>query len=140
MTSVLIRGDGVAARCCAHLLVRSGFSVSVERTTRPRLPAIMLGIPAQQLIRDIFGRDELFRDLPPIRIGGRSRLGMQRRDSRLQLIRTGTPQAQSLFNELHSFRDRRAIPERAVLLLQRHQFPIDRPSLSPRIVKQHQRQ
>jgi hypothetical protein len=66
MTSVLIRGDGVAARCCAHLLVRSGFSVSVERTTRPRLPAIMLGIPAQQLIRDIFGRDELFRDLPPI--------------------------------------------------------------------------
>ncbi len=67
MTHVLIRGDGVAARCCAHLLVRAGCSVSVQPASRPRLPAIMLSEPAQQLIRDIFELPGLFRHLPPIR-------------------------------------------------------------------------
>lgn len=67
ITGVLIRGDGVAARCCAHLLSRSGVSVSFEPTDRPRLPAIMLSGPAQALIREVFGRDRLFRDLPQIR-------------------------------------------------------------------------
>jgi len=67
MTGVLIRGDGVAARCCAHLLSRSGAPVSFQPTDRPRLPAIMLSEPAQALIREIFGREHLFRDLPRIR-------------------------------------------------------------------------
>jgi hypothetical protein len=67
MTGVLIRGDGVAARCCAHLLSRSGVPVSFQPTDRPRLPAIMLSEPAQALIREIFGREDLFRDLPRIR-------------------------------------------------------------------------
>jgi len=67
MTGVLIRGDGVAARCCAHLLSRSGVPVSFQPTDRPRLPAIMLSEPAQALIREIFGREHLFRDLPRIR-------------------------------------------------------------------------
>ncbi len=64
--SVRVRGDGVAARCCAHLLSQAGFRVSFEATSRPRVPAIMLGDAAQQLIRDIFQQDHLFRDLPRI--------------------------------------------------------------------------
>jgi len=64
--SVGIRGDGVAARCCAHLLGEAGFRVSFEPGSRPRVPAIMLGDAAQQLIRDIFERDDLFRGLPKI--------------------------------------------------------------------------
>jgi hypothetical protein len=64
--SVGIRGDGVAARCCAHLLGEAGFRVSFEPGSRPRVPAIMLGDAAQQLIRDIFERDHLFRGLPKI--------------------------------------------------------------------------
>src|ERR1039457_3886299 len=66
MTRVLISGDGVAARCCAHLLARSGVSVSFQPLDRPRLPAIMLSESAQALIREVFGRDALFRDLPRI--------------------------------------------------------------------------
>lgn len=67
MTRVLIHGDGVAARCCAHLLGRAGFLVSVQPESRPRLPAIMLSEPAQQLIGDIFERPGMFRHLPCIR-------------------------------------------------------------------------
>ena len=57
---VLIRGDGVAARCCAHLLRSAGFRVGLERLERPRIPAIMLSDPALALIRDVFGRPWLF--------------------------------------------------------------------------------
>jgi hypothetical protein len=60
---VRIRGDGVAARCCAHLLDQ----VSCERLSRPRIPVIMLSEAAQELIRDIFQKEHLFRDLPRIR-------------------------------------------------------------------------
>lgn len=60
---VRIRGDGVAASCCAHLL----HPVACERTSRPRIPVIMLSEAAQGLIRDIFQKDDLFRDLPRIR-------------------------------------------------------------------------
>jgi hypothetical protein len=67
MTGILIRGDGVAARCCAHLLARSGVPVSFQPADRPRLPAIMLSEPAQALIREIFNRENLFRNLPQIR-------------------------------------------------------------------------
>jgi hypothetical protein len=65
--SVLIRGDGVAARCCRHLLTQAGYRVSFEPTGRPRVPLIMLSDAAQDLIRDIFQRDDLFRNLPVIR-------------------------------------------------------------------------
>jgi hypothetical protein len=61
--NIHIRGDGVAARCCAHLLDR----VSCERLSRPRIPVIMLSEAAQGLIRDIFQKEYLFRGLPRIR-------------------------------------------------------------------------
>lgn len=66
-TSARIRGDGVAARCCAHLLAQAGYHVAFEPSGRARVPLLMLSEAAQRLIRDIFQRDELFRDLPVIR-------------------------------------------------------------------------
>ncbi len=64
---VLIRGDGVAARCCAHLLSRTGVAVSFQPVDRARLPAILLSEAAQALIREVFTRDDLFGGLPSIR-------------------------------------------------------------------------
>jgi hypothetical protein len=69
-SNVLIRGDGVAARCCAHLLRRSGFRVALQRIDRPRVPAIMIGDAAVALIRDVFDLPSLFEDSP--RITGRT--------------------------------------------------------------------
>jgi len=67
LPSVVIRGDGVAAYCCAHLLGKAGLRIALERVERSRLPAIMLSDHALALIRDIFDRDDLFRDAPRIR-------------------------------------------------------------------------
>src|SRR5258708_7549465 len=67
MTEVLIRGGGVAAACCAHLLSRAGCRVAMEAAERPRLPAILLSDSAQRLICDVFERADLFHGLPPIR-------------------------------------------------------------------------
>lgn len=63
---VVIRGDGVAAYCCAHLLHKAGLRVALEHVDRPRLPAIMLGEQALALIRDVFEQPGLFHDLPRI--------------------------------------------------------------------------
>ncbi|WP_395671854.1 hypothetical protein [Phenylobacterium sp.] len=51
---IRIRGDGVAARCCAHLLTRAGLPVVVEPSSGPRVPVVVLGDQALSLIRDIF--------------------------------------------------------------------------------------
>src|SRR5689334_16779331 len=64
--SVLIRGEGVAGLCCGHLLRRCGIAVHVERTGRPRLPAVVVGQAAQKLISDTFGREDLFAGQPRI--------------------------------------------------------------------------
>jgi 2-polyprenyl-6-methoxyphenol hydroxylase-like FAD-dependent oxidoreductase len=55
MKSVIIRGDGVAACCCAYLLKQAGFRVAVKRGERPRLPAILLSDAALGLIQGVFG-------------------------------------------------------------------------------------
>lgn len=67
LNGLKIRGDGVAARCCGHLLTQAGYRVSMEKRDRARVPVIMLSVAAQRLIRDIFQRDDLFLDLPVIR-------------------------------------------------------------------------
>jgi len=67
MTGILIRGDGVAAYCCAYLLGKAGLPVVLDPLERPRLPAIMLSDQALALIRDIFDRQDLFRNAPHIR-------------------------------------------------------------------------
>lgn len=56
---VLIRGDGVAAYCCAYLLKNAGFRVTMDRRERRCVPAIMLSDAALALIRDVFGRPTL---------------------------------------------------------------------------------
>ena len=60
-SAILIRGDSVAAWCCAFLLTKAGFKPALERTARPRLPAIMLSEAALALIRDVFETPNLFR-------------------------------------------------------------------------------
>ena len=60
LSRVLVRGDGVAALCCARLLRNAGFEVAMERPDRPRVPAIMLSDAALALIRDIFAQRDLF--------------------------------------------------------------------------------
>jgi hypothetical protein len=58
--SVLIRGEGVAACCCAHLLSRAGLPLIIETGDRPRVPTIMLGEATQKLLTDVFDRRDLF--------------------------------------------------------------------------------
>ena len=61
-----IHGEGIASRCCAHLLVRGNCEVSVERTPRPSVPVIMIADNAANLIRDAFDNHALLRGLPRI--------------------------------------------------------------------------
>jgi hypothetical protein len=63
MKSVHIRGEGIAARCCAHLLGSAGFTAILEPRDRPRLPALMLSHTALALIQDVFEREDLDRNL-----------------------------------------------------------------------------
>ncbi len=67
MTTIAIRGGGMAAQCSANLLARAGFRVSLERTDRPKLPAILLNDASLALIRDIFNRPAAFNDASKIR-------------------------------------------------------------------------
>ena len=64
---VELRGDGIAARCAAHLLQSAGIEVGAgAASTRARVPAIMIGQATQQLFEDVFQRDDLFRGMPRI--------------------------------------------------------------------------
>ncbi len=47
-----IVGDGVAASCCAHLII----DAQVEKRGRGNVPALLIGEPTQRLIGDVFGR------------------------------------------------------------------------------------
>jgi hypothetical protein len=87
MASVQVRGDGVAACCCAHLLSQAGFRVYPEPAHqqvgehtgeqvrehtanpahRPPLPAILISDRALDLIRDVFGRRDLLDGQPRVR-------------------------------------------------------------------------
>ena len=58
-----MRGNGVAAFCCARLLRNAGFRVAMERPDRPRVPAIMLSDAALIQMRDVFGLPDLFSSL-----------------------------------------------------------------------------
>jgi hypothetical protein len=59
--SCVIRGDSVAAWCCVHLLTKAGFDPVLERSARPRLPAIVLSDAALLLVRDVFEKPSLSR-------------------------------------------------------------------------------
>lgn len=64
--NVRIRGNGIAAGCCAHLLTRAGMAVTVDPVARPAVPAILLSDPALMLVRDVFDDATLFADRPRI--------------------------------------------------------------------------
>lgn len=64
--AVEIRGDGVSAYCCAHLLSKAGLAVQLQPLQRPRVPALLLSYCALALMRDIFGQPRLFESLPVI--------------------------------------------------------------------------
>jgi hypothetical protein len=64
VTSIL--GDGVAANCCAHLLDAAGIQVAIDRTDRPKVPALLVGTATQALIADVFQRPDLFCEARPI--------------------------------------------------------------------------
>jgi hypothetical protein len=65
--TVLVRGDGVAAACCVRSLSAHGLPVSVARTGRPKLAAVLLGESTQSLLTDLFMDKKLFAGLPRIR-------------------------------------------------------------------------
>lgn len=64
--NVTIRGNGIAAACCAHLLTRAGIPVAIVPVERQGVPAILLSDPALMLIRDVFDDATLFADRPRI--------------------------------------------------------------------------
>ena len=65
--TIAIRGDGLAALGCVHLLGQAGFQVRLEGPARPKMPAIMLSGATQKLLGDVFGGAELFDGLTPVR-------------------------------------------------------------------------
>ena len=62
-----IRGSGIAATTCAHLLHGAGLRVASEAAHRTPVPTILLSDPALALLRDVFGRPGLFADSPRIK-------------------------------------------------------------------------
>lgn len=64
---MIVRGDSVAAYCCAYLLNKAGFRIELESVARSRLPVILLSDQALALIRDIFDHPDLFSAAPRIR-------------------------------------------------------------------------
>jgi hypothetical protein len=64
---VLIRGDGIAASCCAKLLGIGNLGVSIVKAGRPRSAWILLSESSQAVLIDIFEDPDLFRGLPRIR-------------------------------------------------------------------------
>lgn len=67
MTTIAIRGSGIAASGCAHILTGAGLRVAIEHVSRPSVPTIMLSDPALDLIRGVFDRPDLFSDRPRVR-------------------------------------------------------------------------
>lgn len=58
--SIALRGQGVAVATAAHLLSRAGVALKLEPGSRRPVPVIMLSDPALALLRDVFGKPDLF--------------------------------------------------------------------------------
>lgn len=63
---VSVRGEGVAAMTCAHLLDVAGISVSRNSEGRQPVPSILLSAQALALLRDVYGQDGLLEGSPQI--------------------------------------------------------------------------
>lgn len=67
MPSVIIQGDGIAARCCERLFAATPeWQICRDAAPRPRLPAIMVSESTQRMFADVFGEPDLFCGMPPI--------------------------------------------------------------------------
>ena len=66
-STVIIRGGGIAAKACAHLLRQAGFSIFCESMGRASLPAIVIGRRTQSVLEDVFENKHLFDGLPQVR-------------------------------------------------------------------------
>jgi hypothetical protein len=64
--TIAIRGDGIAATCCAHLLARAGFATARTVARRAQVPAILLSDAALALLRGVFQRPDLFAGRPRV--------------------------------------------------------------------------
>jgi len=64
--TVTIRGEGIAANCCAHLLGRAGIATTRTTGARARVPAILLSDTALGLLRGVFDRPDLFAERPRV--------------------------------------------------------------------------
>lgn len=62
-----IRGSGIAATGCAHLLRGAGLRVAIEAVPRRPVPSVMLSEAALALLRGVFDRPDLFADAPRIK-------------------------------------------------------------------------
>jgi len=65
--SILIRGGGVAAATCAHLLDADDFAVSWQTGAQGPTPPIMLSGAALSLMREVYGRPDLFGHCRPVK-------------------------------------------------------------------------
>jgi hypothetical protein len=65
--TILVRGSGIAARCCLQLLQGQGSSVAVGATKSPKLPAILISPSTQSLLADVFHSRDIFEGFPSIR-------------------------------------------------------------------------
>lgn len=63
---VVVRGGGLAAGCCAHLLRSAGLAIRAEKSERNGVPALMVSARTQRLIGDVLHRDDLFQGLPRV--------------------------------------------------------------------------
>jgi hypothetical protein len=64
--NVNLRGEGVAAACCAALLAKASIPPTIERVSRPPPPVVMLSDQALALVRDVLDRPALWADAPRI--------------------------------------------------------------------------
>lgn len=64
--TVAIRGGGIAANCCAHLLARAGIATTRTAQERAPVPAILLSDTALALLRNVFEQPDLFAGRPRI--------------------------------------------------------------------------
>ena len=80
-------------------------------------------------------------DLPPVGPVRRRRLGVDRRDRRLQRVRPEAPRRQRALDQRRSLGDLRAVPQRAILLVQQDDLAVrGRAPGAARLVQEHQRQ
>jgi len=67
MGHIEIRGEGVAASCCACLLGSAGVPLKLVRQFRPRVPAVVVSLATQTLVSSTLGHMELFAGCRPIK-------------------------------------------------------------------------